>query len=231
MEGELRTPPGPLKGAARVVIILLGLGAVVNALSLVVEALHVDILQQLDRGVNVDPDKVSASDTRVGASTLAQIALYLLTIAGFVFWFHRAYANLPRLGARGLRFGSGWAIGAWFVPFLNLWRPKQMANDIWRASDPDAPPNLNAEWRKTRVPALLHWWWAVWLVSAFLDRGATNADADASTLPDQIDAAYALIAADGLSVVAAALAGTVVWRVSRRQDERARRLGERRDLG
>ena len=231
MEGELRTPPRPLRGAARVVIILLALGALVNGVSLVVEAVHVGILQQLDRGVNVDIDKVSASDARVGASAFAQIVVYVLTIAGFLFWFHRAYANLPRLGARWLRFGRGWAIGAWFVPFLNLWRPKQIANDIWRASDPDAPAYLDAGWPKTRVPALLHWWWAMWLVSSFLDRGASDADADASTLPDQIDAAYALIVADALGIVAAALAATVVWRISGRQDERARRLGERGDLG
>ena len=36
---------------------------------------------------------------------------------------------------QGLRYGNGWAIGAWFVPILSLVRPKQMANEIWRGSE------------------------------------------------------------------------------------------------
>ncbi len=31
------------------------------------------------------------------------------------------------------RYGHGWAIGGWFVPILNFWRPMQVVNDVWRA--------------------------------------------------------------------------------------------------
>jgi hypothetical protein len=61
--------------------------------------------------------------------------------------FRRAYRNLPALGAESPRFSSGWAVGAWFVPFLNLVRPKQIMDDIWRASDPALPAHPGAAWK------------------------------------------------------------------------------------
>ena len=59
--------------------------------------------------------------------------VFIATGVFFLFWFHRAYRNLPALGG-DRRYGTGWAIGSWFVPFLNAWRPKQIVNDIWRES-------------------------------------------------------------------------------------------------
>src|SRR5215213_2684690 len=41
----------------------------------------------------------------------------------------------PRvLRCRDRRYGTGWALGSWFVPILNAWRPKQIINDIWHQS-------------------------------------------------------------------------------------------------
>jgi hypothetical protein len=54
------------------------------------------------------------------------------------------------------RYGVGWAIGAWFGPILNLRRPKQIANDIWRATNAPADPGISP---------LLTLWWAAFLIS------------------------------------------------------------------
>ncbi len=74
--------------------------------------------------------------------------------------FLRAYANGPALGLHDPRFGKGWAIGAWFVPILNLFRPKQIANDIWRGSDSALPAHASDSWYNRPTPVLLAWWWA-----------------------------------------------------------------------
>ena len=69
------------------------------------------------------------------------MSIVLLVCVGLLIaWTHRLYRNLEPLGFRELRFGSGWAVGGWFVPFLNLVRPKQIVNDIWRAGDPALGP-------------------------------------------------------------------------------------------
>ncbi|HET9198695.1 MAG TPA: DUF4328 domain-containing protein [Solirubrobacterales bacterium] len=92
--------------------------------------------------------------------------LVLLSAGVFIAWFFQAYKNLRRLGVANLRFGNGWAIGAWFVPILGMWRPKQIANDVWRGSERGA--ELTGGWRTVPVPSLLHWWWGLFIVQGLL---------------------------------------------------------------
>lgn len=68
----------------------------------------------------------------------------------FLWWFRRAYGNLPALG-RERHFDVGWSIGAWVVPVLNLFRPKGIADELWVAGD---APHAAA-----RPSALVAWWW------------------------------------------------------------------------
>jgi hypothetical protein len=90
------------------------------------------------------PGQVSytALESRLSLMGFAALVLVITgVLAGglFIWWFHRAYKNLASLGATGLRYGAGWAIGGWFIPLANLVLPKRIANDLWRASDPALP--------------------------------------------------------------------------------------------
>jgi hypothetical protein len=78
--------------------------------------------------------------------------------ACFIPWFHRAYKNLSTWHAT--RFGSGWAIGGWFVPFLNLVRPYQIAKELASYSGPKETPPTNA----------LPLWWALVIIGAVGNR-------------------------------------------------------------
>jgi Domain of unknown function (DUF4328) len=94
-------------------------------------------------------------------------SLLLLVCAGiFIAWFFQAYKNLRRLGVANLRYGNGWAIGGWFVPILGMWRPKQIANDVWRGSEPGA--EISSGWKAVTVPTFLHWWWGLFLAQGVL---------------------------------------------------------------
>jgi len=94
-------------------------------------------------------------------------AVLLLIAAGvFIAWFFQAYKNMRRLGVQGMRYGNGWAIGSWFVPILSLFRPKQIANDIWRGSEGGA--DVHAGWHSVAVPPLVHWWWGLFLAQGLL---------------------------------------------------------------
>lgn len=59
-------------------------------------------------------------------STACSSGLLIAKDFAFLVWFWLAYRNLDALDLRR-RYGTGWAIGGWFVPFLNLARPKQVA--------------------------------------------------------------------------------------------------------
>jgi hypothetical protein len=109
---------------------------------------------------------------------------------------------------------------------LNLWRPKQIANDIWRASDPAAPPDLGIDWREKPVPGFLTAWWVVWVVSIYAWNVSTRFYFSGDEAEDIRNAGYADLGSLGLDIAAAVLAINVVIRLTRRQSERARRVSE-----
>jgi hypothetical protein len=141
----------------------------------------------------------------------------------FIRWFHRAYKNLLALGAGELRFKPGWAIGAWFVPILNLWRPKQIANDIWRGSDPPYPPG-NSVWRDGPVAAVFAVWWGLFLVSNWSSQVALRLSISADEAAELQNATIGYLVSDGTDLLAALAAIVLVRRTTARQEERARRL-------
>jgi hypothetical protein len=163
-----------------------------------------------------------------------QAGWFLVTAGLWLAWFRRAYLNLPALGARRLRYRPWWAVGAWLLPVFSLFRPKQLLNDIWRASDPDLPPDQGAIWRDRQVAELLGWWWLAFVASVLvrsITTDAVHAAADfmlLGLLPEQFDrfqsSAGMQVLADLLTVVCGLLALRVVRRTTARQEERATRL-------
>jgi hypothetical protein len=157
-------------------------------------------------------------------STSAQITLYIATAIVFIPWFYGAYRNLSRLGINDLRWGKGWAIGAWFVPLLNFVRPKSIANDIWRGSDPDLPARAGLP--SGGVPWYHSAWWTFFIGSGIFYWLAYGNVRDAET-PSSLSSATAyLLIADSLDILAAALAIAVVYQTVKRQRLRARVLAD-----
>jgi uncharacterized protein DUF4328/uncharacterized protein DUF2510 len=181
----------------------------------------------------VGRDEVEHADNLDTISGISLLVGYLLIgPLTFIPWFHRAYSNLARLGFHELRYGPGWAIGSWFVPILNLFRPKQMANDIYRASDPAKPPRTNY-WTEPITP-LLGWWWGLFVSAGFVEQIGTRLAIDANE-DDFIRANGAMdsvrqeqtgliITSVGnvMMIIAAVLAIRVVLLLTERQEEAAR---------
>jgi hypothetical protein len=142
----------------------------------------------------------------------------------FITWFRRAYRNLPVLGAAGLRYRSGWTIGCWFIPIAGLIIPKQIANDIWRASDPSAPPEQGVSWRTRAVPPLLTFWWILWIASIYVGNQELRTAFSEDTPENLQNGDYIDIASAVLDIGAAALAIAVVVALTRRQQARASAL-------
>lgn len=111
-------------------------------------------------------------------------------------------------------------MGAWFVPILNWFRPKQIANDIWRGTDPQPPPRQD----EPPVAPLVHWWWAAWLVAGLLGNLSFRLIDDARTLDAERTAVAVDIAAGISYVVAGVLALRFVRAVTEREAARAAAL-------
>jgi hypothetical protein len=180
----------------------------------------------------------SASGLALGVG-IVQALWFLVSAILFLAWFRRAYTNLPPLGARRLRYRPWWTLGAWVLPVFSLFRPKQLLNDIWRASDADLPPDMGDGWHRRPVTSLLAWWWMTFLVS-ILVRSITTESVHAAAsvmtlglLPSQLDrfqaSADMQVLADLLTVLAGLLALRVVRRTTLRQEQRAARLASSND--
>jgi Domain of unknown function (DUF4328) len=187
---------------------------------------QLNLVKDIRDGRHISLEQLRDSDDRVTTVGLLQMGAYLACIVGFLAWYGRAYRNLERLGSDGLRFGKGWAIAYWFIPIGNLFRPKQVMNDIWRGSDPELPARAH-HWQGNPVPALFHWWWALWLLSSSVANVLARGSLDtADTVEEAVSTATRFVVIDVIDVVPAILAIIVVRRTTRRQEERRRRYEE-----
>ena len=132
-------------------------------------------------------------DDLVLTGLVVEIAATLICAAFFIWWFHRAYSNLAAV--RNVEHSTKWAIGAWFVPILNLFRPAQIANEIATHSP---APSLN------RPPLIVSWWWGTWVLGNVASRFVFRFDE--STITGLIRSDTVSTLTDLLLVISAGLA-------------------------
>ncbi|MER8033629.1 DUF4328 domain-containing protein [Streptomyces hydrogenans] len=167
-----------------------------------------------------DPAAAYAATTFAGVDLallgLASGGAYVATIVLFIIWFHRVRLNANVWAFDLQSRTSGWAIGAWFIPLANLWIPRQIAADVWRASrrDPYAADGA-------RELTLLNSWWSFWVAGAVVDRVASRMYKGAETLDEWTTAAAWSLAGYLLTVVAGVLAILFVHRLTSMQHAKA----------
>ena len=214
---------GPLArraSLARAALVLVTLASVV---AVVFDVAERSLLARVGSGEPVTGGELSASEDRQAAIALVQWGLWILTAIFFIAWLHRAYKNLRPLGIELLRYGPGWAIGAWFVPILNLFRPKQIVNDVWRGSDPKLADRVG--WIDGPVPFVFAVWWAAYLADSLVGTVAGRILLDADTTEDYELSSAVYIAADSLTALAGILAIVVVDMTTARQAARVAAVG------
>jgi hypothetical protein len=91
-----------------------------------------------------------------------RLILFLATIALFSRWLVLAHRNLRALGAQKLDVTPGWAIGWFFVPVANLWKPYTAMRTLWQASHDPARRDPD------KAHGLLMLWWGLWLITMLI---------------------------------------------------------------
>jgi hypothetical protein len=195
-------------------------GTIAAAIAMIVADAHrINRIDGVTDGTGTIDDLGSADDL-VELASLLQLAVLVVAAVFFVRWVLRGVRNMPALGIENPRWSPRAAGWAWFIPILSLWRPKQVVNDLWRSGDPElAYPTAGRDWTAGKVPALVHWWWGVWLVGGLVWRASGQGRDD--SLESFRSADNADISGNVLLIIAAVLAMAVVRRITARQDERA----------
>jgi hypothetical protein len=126
-------------------------------------------------------------------------------------WIYRANYNARQLGATGMTFTPGWAVGWYFIPIANLWKPYQAMKEIWKASA--APAHWNDQPRGSIWP----WWWGSFLFNNILNHAALRMGLRADGLPEIIAASTLSVIADAVDVVSTSVALVLVGQIYRMQ--------------
>jgi hypothetical protein len=176
--------------------------------------LELQLLQDFEAG-NYTASRIAAAaeanDLRQRIVGIGRIAILLITVIVFSRWIYVVHANKWNLDASGMRFTPGWAVGSFFIPFINLYQPYQAMKEVWLVS------SNPLQWQQQRRSAILPWWWFFWLVNGVLGQASLRMSLSAKTLPAFIAANVMNEFAHCISIVAWCLALALVGKITRMQ--------------
>lgn len=154
---------------------------------------------------------------------LLHLPVAILAIVFFLQWFRRAYYNLGRIG-RHPDHTDGWAVGSWFIPVLNLYRPYSIMKEIWYDTGATSAGATDSR-------TVLRWWWTAYLVHAFSSSLANSTMRKAETMPQILGALPFTMFSDLADIASAALTILVICYVHQAEQRwqlraQLQRLGE-----
>ncbi|GAA3270457.1 hypothetical protein GCM10010493_54350 [Streptomyces lavendulae subsp. grasserius] len=156
-------------------------------------------------------DELRTADLLYRRAGMFQGSSFLLCAAVFIAWFHRMRRATGALAPDAFERGSGWAIGAWLIPVVNLWLPFRIALGMWGAAvSPSATPGrpVRLSFRPVEV------WWVLFVLTRLFDRYTAWLHRRAEGVGEFRDALFQGMLSDALNVVAAAAAVHFAVRLS-----------------
>jgi len=115
-------------------------------------------------------DRYDSESVASGSYPAILLIASAFELAGFVallVWLYRARVNLSGIPGARPSWGQGWTIGAWFIPFANLFLVPAVVADVARNS-------AAAEPRRPHLGALAVCWWVFWALGSLLLTGANS---------------------------------------------------------
>ncbi len=170
------------------------------------------------RGGTITDAEAEANDIRQAIVGGLQLLTLVFTVIFFLMWIHRAHRNLPAIGARDLKFTPNWAVGWFFVPFMNLFRPVQVVIEISKASSPEINTPDGTSWKSVPTSPIIWLWWVVWIIAGIVGQIAARLSLRAETLETILASSWAILISDAIDMVAAVLAIMVVSTIDKMQE-------------
>ena len=103
----------------------------------------------------------STSLLTMAYSEYVQVALFIVIALLFLRLFYKAVQRAKGFAVPFTHVSPGWAVGYWFVPVYNLFRPFQMVKALFAACTQEAGPTA----KPAAGEQLLSAWWALFLIS------------------------------------------------------------------
>jgi hypothetical protein len=195
------------RGRARWVKRLLITGIVIDSFAILSASAQYRLLACAAAGVRITESEDAANAARQRLSGVSQALAFSVTAVWWLMWFHRAYGNLRLMGTKEADHSPGWAVGYWFVPVMNLFRPHQLTKELWLRSK-----TLNTLESLPPVPIITLWWY-LYVLSGLLGSTQFRWSLRAHDISAFQELTILSIVNDGVGIVAAALAVAIVTRI------------------
>lgn len=195
----MHQPPRKLTRSAQVVLsLMLATSLIAIALDVFRYFAYASLAAGVDRGRRVD-----TAETIANAVSIAYLLVLVVLVVVFLTWVYRTNAYLRLTSGYPIRATPGWAVGWYFVPIANVFRPFRDMRDIWRASHGGSSAGLG----------LVNGWWAAFLASnvAWLTAPAPELTSVSAYMLDSLS----YLAADTITVILSALTLVMVTRIAR----------------
>ncbi|MFC7263986.1 DUF4328 domain-containing protein [Streptomyces lutosisoli] len=130
---------------------------------------------------------------------ISMIFVYLMTLAIVLFlvWLVQSRRNAQELSPQASVPTRGWTIGAWFIPVVHFFVPRQLVLGIGRA--------ISASWEEKRDTTLVNLWWVAWITHALVLVAASRVAPGSMAF---------LVVAEVLVIAAAVLVVLVIERIT-----------------
>lgn len=171
-----------------------------------------DLMQIALLSSNFTQAEANANDTRQGAVGVLYLIVLLITGIAFFKWTYRANVNSRGFGAQGMEFSPGWAVGWYFIPIMNLFKPFQALKEIWQVS------KNPSDWSNQNSSAVLGWWWALWIASGILGQITFRLEMHANSVSLLQTATVVSLISDVVSLLTVWLLLVIVTKISNMQE-------------
>ena len=120
-------------------------------------------------GINYQTRDVQLQSTVLVSLIIAALILIIEIVALIMtlYWFYRANKNIHVFGAKEVS-SPIMAVVWWFIPILDLWKPHSVAQQIWKASNPQIILSNGIEWKNSPSSNVIIIWWVLFLLSIFV---------------------------------------------------------------
>ena len=172
-------PKNP-SGLAQVLLVTLYLDLGVNVLNILFDTMDLRAVSRIDPDTPLSTGGMFPGEAAVsllqGLGGLLQALVFI--VCGFfcLKWIYRVSLNAHSI-APGMTITPAWGVGWFFVPFACLWKPFQGVRETWQVSASGGPG-----WQTQPTPALLGWWWGLWIVANILGNVAFRLEMNATSI-------------------------------------------------
>ena len=138
---------------------------------------------------------------------VVRVALFVVLVV----WCWRSHKAAAALNPGPRRWGAGWAIGAWFIPFASIVLPKLVIDETERIAMAPRSGGSAVEWKTVRVSLIGIVWWWLFIGSGTLGFIAGTIDTNIGGIPQRsnVNTYYLLLTVSGVVAAVSAVCGAL----------------------